>query len=359
MTQYADSLFDRVVGQPEAVARLRAAAANPVHAYLFLGPHGSGKLLAARAFAAAVLTHGRTARDPDDPGAGRDAHLALQGRHPDVFEFEPEGRTLRGEEAARLIVEGSRSPIEGNRKVVVCNRFHAAEPGAAASLLKTIEEPPESVIFVLLSEEVPREHVTIASRCTTVEFRWVPEADIRDHLVGRGVGVDAAAEIASAARGDVDRAELLADDPGLSHRRGLWLTAVERLDGTGAAVGSLVSELREAIDAALEPLESRQRAEIDELARREEQLGTRGSGRAEIEARHRREKRRVRDAELRFGLAILADGFRQGLTGPHQAEVNRALAELRHANDALVRNPNEALLLERLFLRLPRSVPTA
>ncbi len=343
--------FERVIGQPDAVERLRAAAANPVHAYLFLGPHGSGKLAAARAFAAAVLTHGR-----DGPDAERDARLAVEGRHPDVFEYEPVGRTLRGEEAELLIVESSRSPIEGHRKLVVCNRFHAAEPGAAASLLKTVEEPPEPVIFVLLSEDVPPEHVTIASRCTTIELRSVPEEAIRDHLVGRGVDAEAAAEIAAAARGDVDRAELLANDPGLSHRRRLWVTALDRLDGTGAAVASLVAEIREAIDAAQEPLDDRQRAEIEELARREEQLGVRGSGRTDIEARHRREKRRVRDAELRYGFAILADGFRQRLTGPHPADVTRALAELRHANDALVRNPNEALLLERLFLRLPRPV---
>ncbi len=350
MSPTAADGFERVIGQPEAVERLRAATANPVHAYLFLGPHGSGKLLAARAFAAGVLAPGRAG-----PDAERDARLAVDGRHPDVFEYEPEGRTLRGEEAATLIVEGSRSPVEGTRKLVVCNRFHAAEPGGAASLLKTIEEPPESVIFVLLSEEVPPEHVTIASRCTVVEFRAVPEAEIRQHLVSRGIDPEVAAEIASAARGDVDRAELLADDPGLSHRRQLWLTALGRLDGTGAAVASLVSEIREAIDAAIEPLDQRQRSELDDLAAREEQLGTRGSGRTEIEARHRREKRRVRDAELRFGLAILADGFRGRLLDD-QTEVTRALAELRHANDALVRNPNEALLLERLFLRLPRPV---
>lgn len=345
--------FDRVIGQPEAVARLRSAAAHPVHAYLFLGPHGTGKRVAARAFAAAVLTHGRAGSD-----AERDARLAVEGRHPDVFEYEPEGRTLRGEEAGVLVVEGSRSPVEGARKLIVCNRFHAAEPGAAASLLKTIEEPPEPVIFVLLAEEVPPEHVTIASRCTIVQFRSVPEADIRDHLMGRGIEGEAAAEIAAAARGDLDRAELLANDPGLSHRRQLWLTALSRLDGTGAAVAALVSELREAIDAAQEPLDERQRADVEELARREEQLGTRGSGRSEIEARHRREKRRVRDAELRFGFAMLADGFGERLLGD-QAEVTRALAELRHANDALVRNPNEALLLERLFLRLPLPIPAS
>ena len=343
--------FERVIGQPEAVQRLRAAAARPVHAYLLLGPHGSGKRAGARAFAGAVLSHGRAGAD-----AERDVRLAVDGRHPDLFEYEPEGRTLRGEEAGVLTVEGSRSPIEGSRKIVVCHRFHSAEPGAAASLLKTIEEPPPSVIFVLLSEEVPPEHITIASRCTTVEFRAVPDDDIRSHLVASGIAPEAAVTIAAAARGDVDRAELLANDPGLSHRYELWTGALDRLDGTGAAVGSLVADLRDAIDAAQEPLEERQRAELEVLANREEQLGTRGSGRRDIEAGHRREKRRVRDDELRFGFAILAGCYREQLAGPDQVDATTALAELRHATDALIRNPNEALLLERLFLRLPTPV---
>ena len=78
-------LFTEVIGQDRAVAQLRAAAVSPVHAYLFVGPPGSGRRAAARAFAAALLA---------PPGAGRDdraVRLALEGHHPDVLEVEREG----------------------------------------------------------------------------------------------------------------------------------------------------------------------------------------------------------------------------------------------------------------------------
>ena len=78
--------------------------------------------------------------------------------------------------------------MEGKRKVLVVNRFHTATPAAAASLLKTIEEPPATTIFVLLAEDVPPEHVTIESRCTRIDFPPVAAAAIAEALVIDGGG---------------------------------------------------------------------------------------------------------------------------------------------------------------------------
>ena len=140
--------WDLVVGQQEAVRRLEAAVTAPVHAYLFVGPGGAGKRRAATVFAGELLA----AVDPDN--AERHRRLAVDESHADVHMLDPVGNNLRrDEEAEPLIVQASRSPVEGKRKVLIVNRFHTATAAAAASLLKTIEEPPATSIFVLLAED--------------------------------------------------------------------------------------------------------------------------------------------------------------------------------------------------------------
>lgn len=341
--------FAAVVGQPEAVALLRHAAQAPVHAYLFLGPRGSGARIAARAFAGELLAAGTTGDD-----AARHRRLAAAEQHPDLVLVAPEGRTLRRTEADIIILEGSRSPIEGRRKVIVVDRFHTAEPEAAASLLKTIEEPPATAVFVLLAEELPPEHVTIRSRCVVVEFVAVSAEVIADVLVADGVAPELAAEIARASGGNADRARLLAADERFAARRRAWAEVPDELDGTGAAVGRLVDGLRALIDDAQVPLQERHAHELAELATWEEQFGTRGSGRKQLDEKHKREVRLLREDELRMGLATLAGRYRDALVDDRRtAAAIAALDRLTAATEALQRNPNEALLLEALFVDLP------
>jgi DNA polymerase III subunit delta' len=339
-----------VIGQEQAVAELRAAVRQPVHAYLLLGPRGSGKRAAAKAFAAELLS---ADLDADGGASDRAVALALAERHPDLVIVEPTGRTLRGEEAERIIIEASRSPIEGSRKVIVIDRFHTAEPGAAASLLKTLEEPPPSVVFVVLAEDLPPEHVTIASRCVLVAFVPVPDGLVEQWLRFLGADPDDARAAAAAALGDRNRARLLVTDPGVGNRQQLWASVATRLDGTGFTVASLVDELQAALDEAVHPLDTRHAGELAQLADREQQLGTRGSGRKDLEAAHRREKRALREDELRFGLATLASSYRDNAVEAPTPAAIAALARIRATAEALERNPNETLLLQALLLDLP------
>ncbi len=341
-----------VVGQDAAVRRLRAAVATPVHAYLFVGRRGTGKRQAALAFAAALL-----ARDlVDEADAARVRRLALAGVHPDVVLRAPQGRSLRVEEARDLVVEASRSPIEGARKVIVCERFHTAEPEAAASLLKTVEEPAATAVFVLLAEDVPPEHVTIASRCTEIRFVPLGPEVLAGHLEGRGVEHERARSIAAMAGGNLDRAELLAEDPAALRRLEAWRSVPDRLDGTGAAVAVLVEELRSLIDDAQAPLAARHAREEAQLAEREERAPSAGV-RKELVERHKREVRLLRDDELRLGLAALAGCYRDRLAAgpwaPDAAAAAGAVDAITAAVEALVRNPNEPLLLQALLLALP------
>ena len=338
-----------VVGQDRAVARLQALAERPVHAYLLVGPPGSGKRSLAVAFAAELLAQ---VAEPDD--RARLVRLALAERHPDLVVVERAGATVRVEEAEELIRRAVRTPTEGVRKVIVGLGFESTEPAAAAKLLKIVEEPPASTVFVLLSEDVPPELVTIASRCVRIDLEPLPVSLIADRLVAEGVDVAAAGEAAAAAGGDLDRARLLATDPRLALRRSAWHAVPDRLDDTGATAYRLVAELRASIDDAQGPLDARHAAEVVELEARVAQFGERGSGRAELDRRQKRQVRRHRTNELRFGLATLAGRYRDAaVVSERPAPYVAAVDAIQEVAEALIRNPNEALVLQALFLRLP------
>ncbi|MDH3679170.1 MAG: hypothetical protein OEV40_04385 [Acidimicrobiia bacterium] len=341
------SAWGAVVGQDAALARLEAAAASPVHAYLFLGSLGSGSYEAALGFAGLILSAGT-----DDEAADRHRRLATEAKHPDVIVIESEGATLRVSEADHIIRAGLRSPVESTNKVIVVKGVDAIEEAAVGKLLKVIEEPPRSAVFVLLAEEIPPELVTIASRCVTVEFGPLSIPQLERALVESGVDEERALTAATAAGGDWARARLLAADDSLAARAELWGAIPGRLDGLGATVFELVAELRAGMDQAQEPLLARHELGLAQLEERVEQLGERGSGRTELIARHKREIRRLRSDELRFGLATLARVFRDRLIGEVDPRAEDALAQIQAAAENLIRNPNEALLLQDLLLRI-------
>jgi DNA polymerase-3 subunit delta' len=244
--------------------------------------------------------------------------------------------------------------MEGPRKVIVLAEMHKVST-QAPKLLKTIEEPPESTVFVVLADFVPPELVTIASRCVRIEVPRLTVGVLEQILLAEGHDATVAGGAAAAAAGDLDRARLLATDPQLAERRERWTTVPRRLDGTGAAVAVVVDELLEMVQAAAAPLVARQEIEDAELEERVAAYGERGSGRKRIEDAHKREQRRHRAEELRFGLATLAARYREALvTGAGDDDLIVAgLAAIDGAGEALLRNPNETLLLQGLLLRLP------
>jgi DNA polymerase-3 subunit delta' len=333
-----------ITGQESALAQLRAAAAAPVHAYLFVGPAGVGKRAAARAFAAMLLC-------PE--GSGDECEICRRvadGVHPDVALYEREGARLSVGDAREITRLALRSPVEGVRKVIVIPDLDLAAQVAPA-LLKTLEEPPVDTVFIGLAEHVPPELVTIASRCVRIDFRPIPTSVLVDALTADGVDAERAAEVAAAANGSLDRARLLANDPGFVERRRLWITVPDRLDGTGTVVAALADELLASIDGLIEPLRERQAVELAELDARAERYGERGSGRRELGERHKREQRRVRMDELRAGLASLAGAYRDRLVAGSTSAV-AALDAIAAAADAMERNPNETLLVQALLVRL-------
>jgi DNA polymerase III subunit delta' len=217
-----------------------------------------------------------------------------------------------------------------------------------------VEEPSASTVFVLVAIEVEPELVTIASRCVRVEVRPLGEAAIAARLVAEGVTQDDAAAAAGAAGGDLERARTLAADDRLSLRHRAWRDLPSRLDGTGHRAATVVAELEAMIEDALGPLQQRQASEAAELAEQIERFGLRGGAKRDLETRHRREARRFRTAELRFGLATLAGTYRAALaTADRPASLVEALHRIEEAALALQRYPNETLLLQNLAAHLP------
>ncbi len=210
----AGGVWADVIGQPAVVAELRAAVAEPTamtHAWLFTGPPGSGRSVAARAFAAALQC-------PDGgDGTCHQCRTVLAGTHADVQTVVPEGLSIGVVEARELVRVAGRAPSQGRWQVVVVEDADRMTEQAANAVLKMIEEPPPRTVFLLCApslhpEDVP---VTIRSRCRVVGLRTPPVEAVADVLVRRdGVDPALAAWSAAAAGGHVGRARHLARDEG-------------------------------------------------------------------------------------------------------------------------------------------------
>jgi DNA polymerase-3 subunit delta' len=352
------ALYSDVVGEDAAVAALRSAAVRPVHAYLLVGPPGTGKRAAATSFAASLLCPN------GGDGTCETCRRVLAGVHPDVAVVEREGPFINIDAARGISRAASRSPVEGDRKVLILLDFHLVRE-AGPALLKTIEEPPASTVFVVLAEYVPPELVTIESRCVRIDFVPLSAAVIAETLRQDGVDAKTADELAAAADGRLDRARLLAGDPEFATRRKTWQGIPARLDGLGVTAASIAGELIELLERSVTPLRLRHEEELTELEARNARLnevngrpagGSRAvkAGLKDLEDRQRREVRRQRTDELKAGLAILAGVYRDRLAagGPGAADALAAVELVQQLYTNLAYNPNELLQLQALMVRL-------
>ena len=338
--------FEEVVGQPAAVSMLRAAVTNPLPSYLFIGPAGCGARTLATSFAAELLSHGRE-------DSRRHRRLAISEEHPDLIVFERAGPSISVEQAREIVRAATTSPFDGDRKVILIEDIHLAF-GAAPMLLKVLEEPPQSTYFLLTAEEIPEQLATIASRCCQVDLVAMTPHDLLGVLEGSGLDEQRSSAIATVANGSIDRALLLASDNDALERWTTWQQVRLTLDGSGNAVTQTADQLLAMVDDAAAPLQERQDRERDELDERAERFGERGLGRRSLEDRHKREVRKLRTDELAMGITAISISIREDLeTG--RIDAGSALASLEAVTKAaenLRRNPNERLLLQRLFLNL-------
>src|ERR1700759_5809678 len=234
-------VFQRWVGQESVEAELTAAATAArgdttpssamTHAWLITGPPGSGRSIAALCFAAALqcTTEGL-------PGCGecRSCTTTMAGTHADVRRVVPEGLSIGVDEMRAIVQIASRRPSTGRWQIVLIEDADRLTEGAANDLLKVVEEPPPSTVFLLCAPSVDPEDVavTLRSRCRHIALVTPsPEAIAAALIDGDALTAETANWAASVSGGHVGRARRLATDPEARERR---LQAVGRAPGAAA-----------------------------------------------------------------------------------------------------------------------------
>ncbi len=185
------------------------------HAYLFCGPNQVGKKTLGRALAQAILC--TEAQAPC--GTCRSCRLIQRERHPDVQVVASDGDRIKIDAIREMQHLVALSPIEGSYRIILIPDFDRATTSAANALLKTLEEPPSTVILVLTATNVEALLPTIVSRCQVVPLRLLPAAEIRAALVSRAVDTDKARLLSHLAQGRVGWALAAAEDESRLEKR--------------------------------------------------------------------------------------------------------------------------------------------
>lgn len=238
------SVWDALVGQEHAVEVLAATIADPsrmTHAWLITGPPGSGRSVAARAFAAALQCELGTGC-----GECKSCRTVVMGTHPDVDFVSTEHVSFKKDEMRALILTAARSASQGKWRIIVIEDADRMREDSANVLLKAIEEPAEKTVWLLCAPSPEDAIVTIRSRCRHLGLRIPDPQAVAELLVARdGVDPHVALSAARAAQSHIGIAKRLATDPEARARRARLLELPERIRGVGDAVleaGVLVEE---------------------------------------------------------------------------------------------------------------------
>ena len=188
--KYRPLTFDSVVGQQHIVSTLEHAITEGrlSHAYLFCGPRGTGKTTMARILAKALLcrnaeaarAEGASGCMPD--GTCEECELIAEGNHPDVYELDAASRTGVDNVREEIINSVNFAPVRGKYKIYIIDEVHMLTTAAFNALLKTLEEPPAHVIFVLCTTDPQKILETILSRCQRFDFHRISNEDIEHRL---------------------------------------------------------------------------------------------------------------------------------------------------------------------------------
>lgn len=345
------SVYDELVGQDRVVAEIRRAAAaaarvvagdaaggaGMTHAWLFTGPPGSGRSVAARAFAAALqCRHQGTA----EQGCGTcDAcHQVLAGSHADLEVIRPSGLSYSVKETRELVLRSSTAPSSGHWQIVLFEDADRATEQAANALLKAIEEPPDRTVWLLCTPSPDDLVVTIRSRCRLVTLATPPSHAVADVLVNRdGIDPEIALTAARAAQGHIGRARRLATDDAARARRDDVLSVPRELRAIDACLNAADRLVKAAEAEAAATTAELDEAEKSEL-RRAFGEGATGKGVAKavrgsagamraLEDRQKSRATRLKRDALDRTLMDLAGYYRDALTLQLGADVELANAE--------------------------------
>lgn len=368
MRPVADA-FEGILGQPQVREFLRASVSGGrvSHAYLFTGPAGSNKTLAAYALAQAVVCK--------DGGCGtcEACRRVLRRTHPDVRYFAPEGANGYLVEQVRGIVSDvSLAPIQASAKVYILDRVDLLGTAAANAFLKTLEEPPDDVVLILLGRTRESVLPTIVSRCQVVPFRHIPASEAAGIICqNAGVPVERARIALEACDGSITRAiEFCASNERLEFRsRVLEVLGRVRI----ADDWDLLGFSEDLVVRAKAPLDAVRASQEAELAENADFLAK--SAIRQIEARNKRALSAKGAESLRQLCAIIRSWLRDVLAtcaGTPQLVINAdvrtsiedaaastdearaaaALAAVRRCSEAIAYNVSPQTCLDALLFEL-------
>ena len=270
-----DDVFAELTGQGPVVAELRQAAAaaadvlsgradqragGMAHAWLLTGPPGSGRSVAARAFAAALLCPAQGC------GSCPSCRQVRAGSHPDLMLVRPDGLSYGVKQTRDLVLHAATAPAAGRWHVVLFEDADRATEAAANALLKAIEEPAPRTVWLLCAPSAEDLPATIRSRCRLIVLRTPSSAEVADVLVRRdGVDPQRALAAARAAQGHIGRAHRLATDADAARRREEVLRIPLAVTGLGPALAAAASLVSAAEEEARAVTEERDQPERDAL----------------------------------------------------------------------------------------------
>lgn len=365
------SVWDALVGQDDAVAVLRRAAdaaadlthdrpltpGAMTHAWLFVGPPGSGRSVAARAFAAALQCE----RDTDiGCGLCRACRTVRAGTHPDVRSVVPEGLSISVEEVRAVVAAAARRPALGRWQVVVIEDADRLTERASNALLKAVEEPAALTVFLLCAPSSHPEDVsvTIRSRCRLVALRTPSAEAVATVLMRDGLDAATADWAAAAGQGHIGRSRRLARDADARDRRAEVLAipaSLSSLRACLAAADQLVRAAEADAVAMSEELDS------DETEALQTALGAGGTGKGtatvargtvgairELERRQKSRATRTQRDALDRALIDLAAFYRDVLLVHSRSQVAPAHPDFGADARIVARRVDPAGVLQRL-----------
>lgn len=372
--------FENILGQPQVREFLRASVrqGRVSHAYLFTGPAGSNKTLAAYALAQAVLCP----KGPAGPRGGQcgacDAcSRVMRKKHPDVRYFAPEGANgYLVDQVRDIVADTSLAPIQAQKKVYILDRADLLGTAAANAFLKTLEEPPADVLLVLLGRTCESVLPTIVSRCQVVPFRHIPATEAAGILVqNTGASLERARIAIEACDGSITRAaDFLKSNERMAFRsRVLSVMASLRLSDDW----DLVGQAADLAVAAKAPLDAARAEQEQELAENADFLAK--SAIRQIEARNKRALTAKGFESLRQLTAIVRSWLRDvlavGAGAPElvinvdaraaveeaaahtdEARVAAALAAVRRCDEAIAYNVSPETCLDALLFEMKETL---
>jgi len=260
------SVWSELVGQDDAIERLRSAASGAndgaamTHSWLITGPPGSGRSNAARAFAAALLTPDHGAEP--SPEAAR----ALAGTHESMTVMSTQKSLITIDEVRELVSQAQSAPVNAPWRVMIIEDADRMAERTSNVLLKAIEEPPPATVWILCAPSPQDVLMTIRSRCRNVNLRIPPTDAIAELLVNRdGVDHPHARWAAAAAQNHIGRAKYLATHSEAAQARSRTLDIPDRLTSVGATVrlaGRTLEAATERAEDRTKERNARERAQL-------------------------------------------------------------------------------------------------